>query len=75
VVTKSGTNTLHGDAWEFNRLSAYTANTFDNNAHGVQKGHYTRNQFGYDVGGPIAKDKFSSTRARNGCGFAAARIF
>src|SRR6266850_2388182 len=57
VVTKSGTNTLHGDAWEFNRLSAYTANTFDNNAHGVQKGHYTRNQFGYDVGGPIAKDK------------------
>ena len=48
VVTKSGTNTLHGDAWEFNRLSAYTANTFDNNAHGVQKGHYTRNQFGYD---------------------------
>src|SRR6267142_2280876 len=57
VVTNPGTNTLHGDAWEFNRLSAYTANTFDNNAHGVQKGHYTRNQFGYDVGGPIAKDK------------------
>jgi hypothetical protein len=57
VVTKSGTNAFHGDAWEFNRLSAYTANTFDNNAHGVQKGHYTRNQFGYDVGGPIAKDK------------------
>jgi outer membrane receptor protein involved in Fe transport len=57
VVTKSGTNTFHGDAWEFNRLSAYTANTFDNNANSVQKGHYTRNQFGYDVGGPIAKDK------------------
>jgi hypothetical protein len=57
VVTKSGTNTYHGDAWEFNRLSAYTANTFDNNAHGVAKGHYTRNQFGYDVGGPVAKDK------------------
>lgn len=57
VTTKAGTNTFHGDAWEFNRVSAYTANTFDNNAHSVPKGHYTRNQFGYDVGGPIAKNK------------------
>jgi outer membrane receptor protein involved in Fe transport len=57
VSTKSGTNNFHGDAWEFNRLAAYTANTFDNNASGVPKGQYTRNQFGYDVGGPIKKDK------------------
>jgi hypothetical protein len=57
VVTKSGTNNFHGDGWEFNRLSAYTANTFDNNANAVPKGHYTRNQFGYDVGGPVAKNK------------------
>jgi outer membrane receptor protein involved in Fe transport len=57
VSTKSGSNAFHGDAWEFNRLSAYTANTFDNNASGVPKGQYTRNQFGYDVGGPIKKDK------------------
>jgi outer membrane receptor protein involved in Fe transport len=57
VITKSGTNAFHGDAWEFNRLSAYTANTFTNNANGVPKGTYTRNQFGYDVGGPIKKDK------------------
>jgi outer membrane receptor protein involved in Fe transport len=57
VVTKSGTNAFHGGAWEFNRLSAYTANTFDNNANGTPRGHYTRNQFGYDIGGPVAKDK------------------
>jgi outer membrane receptor protein involved in Fe transport len=57
VVTKSGTNNIHGDAWEFNRLSAYTANTFTNNALGTPKGTYTRNQFGYDIGGPIKKDK------------------
>ena len=57
VATKTGTNVLHGDAWEFNRLSAYTANTHDNNANHVPKGHYTRNQFGYDVGGPVVKDK------------------
>jgi len=57
VVTMSGTNSIHGHAWEFNRLSAYTANTFDNNASGTPRGHYTRNQFGYDVGAPIKKDK------------------
>src|SRR5580704_910630 len=57
VSTKSGSNNFHGDAWEFNRLSAYTANTFDNNASGAPKGQYTRNQFGYDIGGPIKKDK------------------
>jgi outer membrane receptor protein involved in Fe transport len=57
VITKSGTDNFHGDAWEFNRLSAYTANTFTNNANGVPKGEYTRNQFGYEIGGPIKKDK------------------
>ncbi len=57
VITKAGTNALHGGAWEFNRLSAYTANTYDNDANGVAKGNYTRNQFGFDLGGPIKKDK------------------
>ena len=64
VSTKSGTNTFHGGLWEFNRLSAYTANTFNNAVSGAPKGHYTRNQFGYDVGGPILKNKlffFQST--------------
>ncbi|MCU1242479.1 MAG: Oar protein [Candidatus Acidoferrum typicum] len=64
VSTKSGTNSLHGGVWEFNRLSAYTANTFQNAVTGARKGTYTRNQFGYDVGGPILKDKlffFQST--------------
>ena len=64
VSTKSGSNSLHGGLWEFNRLSAYTANTFGNAVSGAPKGQYTRNQFGYDVGGPIVKDKlffFQST--------------
>jgi outer membrane receptor protein involved in Fe transport len=57
VLTKAGTDNFHGTAWEYNRLSAYTSNTFDNDANGVPKGHYARNQFGYGVGGPIIKDK------------------
>ncbi|HTC93481.1 MAG TPA: TonB-dependent receptor [Terriglobales bacterium] len=64
VVTKGGSNNLHGSLYEFNRLSAYTSNDFDSNANGVPKAKYTRNQFGYSVGGPIKKDKlffFSST--------------
>ena len=64
VSTKSGTNAFHGGAWEFNRLSAYTANTFGNAVTGAPKGKYSRNQFGYDIGGPIKRDKlffFQST--------------
>ncbi len=57
VSTKSGTNQLHGSAYEYNRLSAYTANTYDNNANGIPKGTYTRNQFGLTLGGPIVKNK------------------
>jgi len=64
VLTKSGTNNFHGTVYEFNRLSAYTSNTFDNGANNLPKGKYTRNQFGYSIGGPIVKNKlffFNST--------------
>jgi hypothetical protein len=64
VTTKAGTNSIHGSAWEYNRLSAYTANTYANDAANAAAGHivapkgtYTRNQFGYFVGGPIVKNK------------------
>ncbi len=57
VLTKSGTSAFHGSAWEYNRISAYTSNTFDNDSNGVPKGRYVRNQFGYGFGGPILKDK------------------
>ena len=72
LVTKSGTNAFHGDAWEFNRLSAYTANTYANVINGVPKGIYARNDFGYTIGGPAIKNKlffFQSTewlRVRSG---------
>jgi Carboxypeptidase regulatory-like domain len=64
VATKSGSNDLHGTAYEYNRVSALASNTPDNNANGVKQPVFTRNQFGYSVGGPVKKDKlffFSST--------------
>jgi len=57
VDSKHGSNEIHGDAFEYNRLSAYTANTFGNVANDTPKGIYTRNNFGYDAGAPIIKNK------------------
>lgn len=57
VVTKSGSNAFHGSLYEFNRVSALTSNDYNSNANGVPKAKYTRNQFGYSLGGPIVKDK------------------
>ena len=57
VDTKAGTNNIHGSAFEYNRLSAYTANTFANDVNDVPKGDYTRNQFGFNVGGPVIKNR------------------
>jgi hypothetical protein len=57
LSSKSGSNSFHGSGWEFNRLSAYTANTYQNVVSGLPKGDYTRNQFGFQAGGPILKDK------------------
>jgi hypothetical protein len=64
VATKAGTNSFHGTAYEFNRISDLAANTFDNAANGVPKSRFVRNQFGYSFGGPVIKNKlffFSST--------------
>ena len=55
TVSKSGTNTLHGSAYEFFRNSALdTYNYFDIPG---QKPGFRRNQFGGTLGGPIKKDK------------------
>lgn len=61
VVTKSGSNQYHGTLWGFNRLSDYTANTVANAQSGVDKGTYTRNQFGFVGSGPAIKDKLFFT--------------
>lgn len=57
VATRSGTNAYHGTAYEFNRLSKLTANSFNNNANGIDRPVFTRNQFGFSLGGPVMKEK------------------
>jgi len=64
VATRSGSNTFHGSGYEFNRISKLASNGFNNNANGIARGVFTRNQFGYTIGGRIIKDKlffFNST--------------
>jgi outer membrane receptor protein involved in Fe transport len=57
VATRSGSNAFHGTAYEFNRISEFAANSFENNANDVPKPRFVRNQFGYSFGGPIIKNK------------------
>jgi hypothetical protein len=57
VVTKSGTNALHGSVWEQFQNSDMNATPFFYNAAGVPKPFLNRNQFGVTLGGPIKKDK------------------
>ncbi len=54
VLTKSGTNSIRGSAYEFHRNDALDArNYFD----GAQKPAFARNQFGGSVGGPLRQDR------------------
>jgi carboxypeptidase family protein len=65
VATKSGTNRLHGTAYEFNRNNYYNANTFENRQTIADTGGYVSgpagngtpieryNDWGFTVGGPI----------------------
>src|SRR5215831_7942325 len=53
VVTKSGTNQLHGSAFEFVRNSAFNARNY----FAPEVDHLKRNQFGGTIGGPIRRDK------------------
>lgn len=60
VITKSGTNQLHGGLFEFNRNTDFNANSWapaHNAAGKIIVTPYHRNQFGGDVGGPVKKDK------------------
>ncbi|MGC8550041.1 MAG: TonB-dependent receptor domain-containing protein [Acidobacteriaceae bacterium] len=53
VILKSGTNKLHGSAYEFARNSVMDANTFFNDRNHTPLPHFSRNQFGVSLTGPV----------------------
>jgi len=57
IVTKSGTNQFHGGGYYFGRNSALNATDYFNNLNGIKKDALQRNDYGYNIGGPILKDK------------------
>src|ERR1700683_5481179 len=68
VVTKSGTNAFHGDAFEFLRNTNLDARNFFS----PTRGKFDQNQFGGTLGGPIRKNKiffftdYQGTRSTQG---------
>jgi len=57
LVTKSGTNTLHGALYGYHQNSRFFANIFENNRDGLPKPRFNDNTDGGAVGGPFKQDK------------------
>lgn len=57
IIFKSGTNQIHGAAFEFLRNSVLDSNNFFANRSGTALSSFKRNQFGGMISGPIRKDK------------------
>jgi Carboxypeptidase regulatory-like domain/TonB-dependent Receptor Plug Domain len=80
VVTKGGTNSFHGDVWEFFRNSYFDGNDLFNKATEAAQGlpnkpqALDQNEFGGTLGGPVKKDKlfffgsYQGLRQKNGIG-------
>jgi hypothetical protein len=57
IVTKGGTNQFHGGAFYFGRNDILNATDYFNNLSGIPKDKLRRNDYGYDLGGPVVKDR------------------
>jgi hypothetical protein len=57
LVTKGGTNEIHGSLYEYHRNTLTTANSFFNNMTGVDREKLIRNIFGVGVGGPVKRNR------------------
>ena len=74
VVSKTGTESFHGSAWEFLRNDIFNANTFFSNLTNQPRPVLKQNQFGVSVGGPILRNRlfffgaYQGLRSRNGLG-------
>ena len=72
IVTKTGSNGIHGTVFEFFRNNVLNANDYISNSLGAPRGVLRQNQFGFAVGGPIVPNKlfgfgsYQGTRQLNG---------
>lgn len=57
IVTKSGTNTLHGSAYEYYEGAHFNANSWGRNRNGVPRPNTVNNRYGFTLGGPFLKNK------------------
>jgi len=57
VITKSGSNDVHGSAFEYVRSDRFDAPNYFDTAAGLPKSPLKQNQYGGSLGGPIAKDR------------------
>jgi len=57
VITRGGSNTFHGELFEYFRNNHMDANLYFNNQAGRKIQPYTQNQFGGALGGPVIKNK------------------
>lgn len=64
LVTKGGTNELHGVAYIFNQTSVLDANSFFNNKNNVTRPSYHQNQYGVSGGGPLYVPKVFNGKNR-----------
>lgn len=56
IITRSGTNTLHGSLYEYNRNSYFDARNYFNTL-GTPQSRFNNNNFGGSLGGPVIRDK------------------
>ncbi len=64
MLTKAGTNTFHGTAYDFNQVSALGATLFFTNRAGQKKNVSNYNQWGITAGGPVLVPKLLDGRNR-----------
>jgi len=57
VSLKSGTNEIHGAAFEYLQNKALDANRWEDNLAGKEKGPFKQNQYGGAIGGPAIKNR------------------
>ncbi|MGE5645022.1 MAG: carboxypeptidase regulatory-like domain-containing protein [Acidobacteriota bacterium] len=64
MVSKSGTNDIHGVGYEFHRNAALNANDFFSNREGLDIPDFKRNVFGVTMGGPVVLPKLYNGKNR-----------